>query len=237
MRPHPHPGVIPYHGIRFPGTNMLSFALRLGLLALAAAAAGSCEVTFHENVEPILQKHCQECHRPGEIAPFSLLSYTRRAPLGEVDSRKCASKKMPPWFADPQYGHFANDRSLSKQEIDTLAAWVDGGAKEGDPKDAPKPRPSSRGGTSRKPDLVLGMSQPFHLPAKGEVPVSIPGSAHSVHRRPVDADGGSAAQRSLRRASRRGLRPRPPIQLASRRHTGSALRPSARRLQKHLRRR
>jgi len=150
---------------------MLSFALRLSLLALAAAAAGSCEVTFHENVQPILQKHCQECHRPGQIAPpFSLLTFTDARPWAKSIRENVLSKKMPPWFADPKYGHFANDRSLSQQEIDTLAAWVDGGAKEGDPKSAPKPLTFVEGWNIPKPDLVLGMSQPFHLPAKGEVP-------------------------------------------------------------------
>jgi len=76
---------------------------------------------------------------------------------------------MPPWFADPKFGHFVNDRSLSKQEIDTLVAWVDGGAKEGDSKDAPKARTFVDGWNIPTPDLVLEM-QSFHMPAKGEVP-------------------------------------------------------------------
>ncbi|HYL76990.1 MAG TPA: cytochrome c [Bryobacteraceae bacterium] len=135
----------------------------------AWAASVPPQVTFTKDVQPILQKHCQECHRPGEIAPFSLLSYKDARPWAKAIKEDVLTRKMPPWFADPQYGHFVNDRSLSKQEIDTLAAWVDGGAKEGDAKDAPQPRTFVDGWNISKPDLVLEM-QSFHIPAKGEVP-------------------------------------------------------------------
>jgi hypothetical protein len=126
-------------------------------------------LTYHKDVAPVLQKHCQECHRPGEIAPFSLLTYQDARPWAKAIKEDILTKKMPPWFADPQYGHFTNDRSLSKQEIDTLVAWVDGGAKEGDLKDEPKPLNFVEGWNIPKPDLVLEM-QSFHIPAKGEVP-------------------------------------------------------------------
>ena len=149
---------------------MQSLKMRLSLLALATAALARSEVTFHRDVEPIFEKHCQECHRPGEIAPFSLVTYKDARPWARSIRENVLSKKMPPWFADPQYGHFANDRSLSKQEIDALVAWVDGGAVEGDPKDAPGPRSFTEGWNIVQPDLVLSMAQPFHLPAKGDVP-------------------------------------------------------------------
>jgi hypothetical protein len=149
---------------------MRLFIFSLGLASLAAPQARPSEVTFHKDVEPILQKRCQECHRPGEIAPFSLLSYKEARPWAKAIRENVVSKKMPPWLADPQYGHFANDRSLSKQEIDTVAAWVDGGAKEGDAADAPQPRSFVEGWNIPQPDLVLSMSQPFHIPAKAEVP-------------------------------------------------------------------
>src|SRR5579884_1968505 len=113
------------------------------LLAPAAAWAGGtipAQVTFNKDVLPVLQNRCQECHRKGEIAPFSLMTYNDARPWAKAIKSSVLSKKMPPWFADPQYGHFSNDRSLSQQEIDTLVAWVDGGAKEGNPKDAPKPK-------------------------------------------------------------------------------------------------
>lgn len=105
--------------------------------ASCLVAATPQPVTFHKDVEPILQKHCQECHRPGEIAPFSLLSYKDARPWAKSMRSDVLTKKMPPWFADPAYGHFSNDRSLSADEVSTLVSWVDGGAKEGDPKDAP----------------------------------------------------------------------------------------------------
>src|SRR5579863_7371051 len=104
----------------------------LGSIFSALAAAQEQPPTFHKDVEPILQNHCQECHRPGEIAPFSLLTYKEARPWAKSIRQNVISKNMPPWFADPQYGHFSNDRSLSQAEIDTIAAWVDGGAPEGD---------------------------------------------------------------------------------------------------------
>lgn len=139
------------------------------LLTFAISSAWAANVTFHKDVEPLLQKHCQECHRPGEIAPFSLLSYKDARPWAKAIREDVLTKKMPPWFADPQYGHFSNDRSLSKLEMDTLVAWVDDGAKEGNPADAPKPREWVEGWNMPKPDLVLEMNS-FHIPAKGDVP-------------------------------------------------------------------
>src|SRR5882672_697698 len=115
--------------------RLFSIVVLIGTTLLGADVSSSKEVTFHKNVLPILQSHCQECHRPGEVAPFSLLSYNDARPWAKAIKSDVVTKKMPPWFADPQYGHFADDRSLSKQEIETVVSWVDGGAKEGDPKD------------------------------------------------------------------------------------------------------
>ena len=136
----------------------------------AACFAAAPQVTFHKDVEPILQKHCQECHRPGEIAPFSLLSYKDARPWAKAMRADILTKKMPPWFADPKYGHFVNDRSLSAEEVATLVSWVDTGAREGDMKDAPKALAFVDGWNIQKPDVVLGMSEAFHLPAKGDIP-------------------------------------------------------------------
>ena len=137
----------------------------------AFAASIPPQVTFHKDVESILQNRCQECHRPGEIAPFALMTYKDARPWVKAIKSDVVTRKMPPWFADPNYGHFANDRSLSKQEIDTLVAWVDGGAKEGDAKDAPPPRKFIDGWNIEKPDVVISMKEPFHVPATGEVPL------------------------------------------------------------------
>src|SRR5271169_3833917 len=115
--------------------------MRLLLLSLAcaslAAAASESKVTFNHDVLPILQKNCQGCHRPGEVAPMSLLNYREARPWAKSMKAAVVAKKMPPWFADSQYGHFANDRRLSEAEINTLVAWADTGAPEGNPKDAP----------------------------------------------------------------------------------------------------
>src|ERR1700736_1926734 len=132
-----------------------SLAFLFASAAVCAWSATTPQATFHKDVEPILQQHCQECHRAGEIAPFALMSYNDARPWAKAIKEDVVTKKMPPWFADPQYGHFADDRSLSQREIDTLIAWVDGGAKEGNSKDAPMPRTFTEGWNIPKPDLVL----------------------------------------------------------------------------------
>ena len=108
------------------------------LMCVEASAAGGA-VTFSKDVLPILQKNCQACHRPGNIAPMSFLSYETARPWAKAMKAAVVTGKMPPWFADPQYGHFSNDRSLKQEEIDTIVRWVDGGAQQGDPNDAPPP--------------------------------------------------------------------------------------------------
>jgi hypothetical protein len=133
------------------------------------AAAAPKEVTFHKSVEPILQARCQGCHRPGEAAPMSLLTYKDARPWAKAMREAVLIRKMPPWFADPAHGEFSNDRRLSKDEIDTIAAWVDGGAKEGDPKDAPQPLTFAEGWAMGKPDAVVEMAEPFDVPASGTV--------------------------------------------------------------------
>jgi len=95
------------------------------------------DVTFNKDVAPILFKNCAECHRPGEAAPMSLLSYKDAPPRARSIREKVLSREMPPWRADPQVGQFSNDPRLTQAEIDTITAWVDGGAKEGAPRDLP----------------------------------------------------------------------------------------------------
>src|SRR4029078_13652965 len=111
----------------------------LFLSVLATAVAADTPVTFHKDVLPILQKNCQSCHRPGQIAPMSFLSYESTRPWAKAMKTAVATRKMPPWFADPQFGHFSNDRSLKSNEIETIAKWADAGAPEGNVKDAPPP--------------------------------------------------------------------------------------------------
>src|ERR1700676_5074377 len=109
------------------------------LAMVAMAGEPFSRVTFTKDVLPVLQKNCQTCHRPGQVAPISLLTYKDARPWAKAIKAAVTTRKMPPWFADPKYGHFANDRSLKQSEIETLAKWADSGAPEGDAKDAPPP--------------------------------------------------------------------------------------------------
>jgi hypothetical protein len=133
------------------------------------AANGAKNATFYKDVLPVLQNRCQECHRPGEIGPFSLMTYQDARPWAKAIKTSVLAKKMPPWHADKAHGKFVNDRSLSQSEIDTLAAWADGGAKEGNKADAPKPVNFPVGWQMGKPDVVLEMPNEFVVPASGKV--------------------------------------------------------------------
>src|SRR5271154_6469550 len=96
--------------------------------------------TFYRDVLPILQQHCQSCHRSGEIGPMPLVTYENARACAQEIANFAGKRKMPPWFADPRYGHFSNDPSLTTDEIQKLVAWADANAPAGDPKDAPPPR-------------------------------------------------------------------------------------------------
>jgi hypothetical protein len=141
----------------------------LGPCAILAASAAPNSVTFHKDVEPLLQARCQTCHRPGEAAPMSLMTYKEARPWAAAIKQAVLVRKMPPWFADPAHGSFSNDRRLAKEEIDTLVAWADSGAKEGNPSDAPKPVTFEDGWTMGKPDAVVQMPVPYDVPASGTV--------------------------------------------------------------------
>jgi hypothetical protein len=143
--------------------------LCLGSAVVALAATGSQTVTFYKDALPVLQKNCQTCHRPGESGPMSFLSYESTRPWAKAIKTAVLTKKMPPWFADPHFGKFANDRSLAKADIDTLTAWADTGAQAGDPKDAPKPIDWVEGWRIGKPDQVISMPVAFNVPASGTI--------------------------------------------------------------------
>lgn len=136
---------------------------------LGTAAWAATDVTFHKDIEPILQQHCQECHRPGEIGPMPLLTYQQARPWAKAIKAAVLKNQMPPWPADPNYGKFSNDRSLTKEQIATLVAWADANAPEGEKADAPKPRTWVEGWNIGKPDAVIEMPKPFDVPASGEV--------------------------------------------------------------------
>lgn len=133
----------------------------------SASSGSSKAVTFSRDVAPIFFKNCAECHRPGEAAPMSLLSYKDARPWARSIKEKVVTKQMPPWHADSHFQQFANDRRLSQAQVDTIAAWVDQGAKEGDPKDLPAAPKFTEGWTIGKPDIVLQMLDEFTLDASG----------------------------------------------------------------------
>jgi Copper type II ascorbate-dependent monooxygenase, C-terminal domain len=125
--------------------------------------------TYTKDVAPILQKHCQSCHRPGEAAPFSMLTYETTRPWSGAMKLAVRQKVMPPWYADPQVGHFSNDRSLSQEEIDTIVAWATAGAPEGEATDLPRPLDFVEGWGIPKPDLILQLPKEFAVPKSGMV--------------------------------------------------------------------
>ncbi len=158
--------------------RILSFSLFVGFLCativVSAHSGGATDktagVTFTKDVAPIIQKNCQVCHRPGEVAPMSLLTYKEVRPWAKSIREKVVRREMPPWFADPAHGEFSNDCRLSQKEIDTLVAWVDDGAKEGDPKDLPPNPKFTEGWQMGKPDVTLSMTDEYAIPAEGVIP-------------------------------------------------------------------
>ncbi len=144
-------------------------ALRAFGVGTSASPNSSPTVTFTKDVAPIFYKNCAHCHRPGEIAPMSLLTFKDSRPWAKSIREKVLDGTMPPWHADPQHGSFKNDRRLSKKDIDTIVAWIDGGTTEGNPKDLPRAPQFTEGWQIGKPDVVLSMAQEYNVPAEGVV--------------------------------------------------------------------
>jgi hypothetical protein len=94
------------------------------MLIGAVCADVARPVTFNKDVLPILEKNCQSCHRPGQVAPMSFLTYEGARPWAKAMKAAVLTRKMPPWFADARFGHFANDRSLDQSAIETIAQWT-----------------------------------------------------------------------------------------------------------------
>jgi mono/diheme cytochrome c family protein len=145
--------------------------------ALALAAAPTLEAqtapTYNREVGAILHGKCAGCHRPNQIAPMSLMNYREARPWARAIKAKVVAREMPPWFADPKYGKFANDASLSAEEIATIAKWVDAGAPEG-PGSAPTPPRFSDAGWSHPsgadPDYVIEFPIAWQIAPEGETP-------------------------------------------------------------------
>ncbi len=165
-----------------------SHARSAGLLALAALAAGSftllgggraasgeagkgkARVTYSGQVAHILQENCQTCHHPGTAAPFSLMTYDDATKWAETIKEAVTDKRMPPWFADPHYGKFANDRRLKPADQEALLTWIDSGMEEGDKKDTPPNPAYADGWVIGKPDVVFELPETVDVPASGVVP-------------------------------------------------------------------
>ena len=148
--------------------RILAGGLLFGSLACAASVPVP-SVTFNKDVLPILQKECQSCHRPGEVAPMSFLTYQDTRPWAKAIRGAVLTKKMPPWFADPAYGHFANERKLSESQVNTLVRWADSGAPEGAAKDRPEPVAFVDGWNIGQPDKTYELPKPYLVPAEGTI--------------------------------------------------------------------
>src|SRR5215210_3290567 len=149
---------------------LVLFVVSIGLsfaISSSANSNGKKEVTFTKDVAPIFFNSCVECHRAGEAAPMSLMTYKEARPWARSIKEKVVKRDMPPWHADPHVGQFSNDRRLTQSQIDTVVAWVDQGAKEGNPKDLPPAPKFVEGWAIGKPDVVLQMSEEFSLDAAG----------------------------------------------------------------------
>jgi hypothetical protein len=148
---------------------ILSIALRSGQAASQQTLSSGAAPTFYKDVLPILQQHCQACHRAGEIAPFPLVTYQQARSWADQIKDAVRAKGMPPWFADPCCGKFSDDPSLTPQEIATISSWADSNAPAGDPQDAPPSPHWAYGWNIAEPDVVVKMPKPVAIPAHGDV--------------------------------------------------------------------
>ena len=148
-------------GLAFAGTSATS--------AQYATKPAAGVPTFSKDVAPILYANCVSCHRPGEIGPMSLLSYKEARPWAKSIRDEVADGVMPPWHADPKHGKFANDRSLTPEQKDTLARWANGGAPEGNPEDLPALPKLTEGWQIGEPDAVFQLPVEYKVPADGFV--------------------------------------------------------------------
>jgi len=141
------------------------------LIGRVREAKSDAAVTYSNQIARLFQNRCVECHRAGEIAPFALDNYTKAAGWADMILEVVENGQMPPWHADPRYGHFRNERRLSDSEKQLIRDWVAAGAPEGNPADLPKPKQYTEGWQlPKKPDAVIAMrAKPYDVPAEGVV--------------------------------------------------------------------
>lgn len=139
------------------------------LIGRKPKVAAHGEVTYTKQIAGLLQERCVFCHRPGEIGPFALTDYDEVVGWADMIREVVKEKRMPPWSANPEYGHFSNDTRLTDKEKELLYTWIDNGCPQGDPKDMPAPRQFADGWQISEPDQVIKMPRPFKVPAEGVV--------------------------------------------------------------------
>jgi hypothetical protein len=154
--------------------TLIRLAAAVALAGVAAANAVPSSPTFNGDIAPIFYSKCVTCHRPGEVAPMSLITYQDARPWAHAIKTRVSNREMPPWFADPRFSHeLANNNSLTDAQIDTIVSWVDAGAPQGS--GALPPPPAFIEGwhhfNNRPPDAILEMPTTFDVPAEGKVPV------------------------------------------------------------------
>jgi len=176
-----------------------------GVVLFAASAfaqtAPASAPTFSKDIAPILQAKCQACHQPNSIAPMSLITFAESRPWARSIKNRVSTRQMPPWHIDPSVGvqKFQNDMSLTQKQIDTIVAWVDAGAPQGDPKDLPAPKPIANDNEWQgvkdgfgPPDLVIKSSEYKMLPnhqdvwyrPSNDIPITEPRWVRMVEIRP-----------------------------------------------------
>src|SRR5262249_16686833 len=135
-------------------------------IARAVKPKADATVTFAKDVARILQKNCQECHRPGQVGPMPLITYDDASSWAESIRLALQGGRMAPWHADPHFGKFLNDRHLADADKQTLLAWIDQGCPQGDPKDLPPAKSYAEGWMIGQPDVVFQMPTTYKVPAE-----------------------------------------------------------------------
>jgi mono/diheme cytochrome c family protein len=154
---------------RIPFSIVLAVIAGVALLSVRTQTAAPAAPTFSKDVAPVLYKNCASCHRAGDIAPMSLLTYEEARPWAKSIREKVVNGEMPPWHADAPRGTFSNDRRLTDQERETIVRWVDGGAPKGDVRDLPPAPKFTDGWEIGTPDAVISMPQEYEVPASGTI--------------------------------------------------------------------
>ena len=148
---------------------LIAMAVATSVSSTQVSAAVPATPTFNKDVLPLLQKNCQECHRPGAIAPMSFVTFNETRPYARAIAKAVVGRTMPPWFADPTIGHFKNEKVLSEDDIAMFTVWAEKGAPEGNAKDKPAPVEFVDGWTIGKPDIIVSMPKDVEIPATGVI--------------------------------------------------------------------